>query len=124
MRILVAEDDRVVSQLVCSVVRQAGHLPIPAYDSMQTLMYAMRAPIPELIVLDLNMPGGAGIDSLRRLKSSSKTASIPVIVLSGNTDERTPAMVKELGAESFLPKPVDSEALLAAMRAALEHLAG
>jgi DNA-binding response OmpR family regulator len=124
VKILVAEDDRVVSQLVCSVVRQAGHTPVPAYDAMQTLMFAMRTPVPDLIILDLNMPGGTGVDALRRLKTSSKTAAIPVVVLSGSTDERTPATVKELGAESFLPKPVDSDALQAAIRDALPHPPG
>ena len=119
MRVLVAEDDKVASHLVCGLIRKWGYVPVPAYDAMQTLMFAMRAPAPSVIVLDVNMPGGTGLDALRKLKASVKTALIPVVVLSGAADDELPARVVELGAEAFLPKPVDPEALLAALSRAV-----
>jgi CheY-like chemotaxis protein len=111
VKILVADDDRVMSQLVCSIVREAGHLPIAAFDAMQALMYAMRAPAPGLIILDINMPGGTGLEALRKLKLSARTAPIPVVVLSGSDAADMPQQVKALGADEFLPKPIDPEAL-------------
>lgn len=118
MRILIADDDRVLAQLVAAVVREARHTPVHAYDSMQTMMFAMRAPIPDLIILDINMPGGTGTDALRKLKSNAKTGHIPVIVLSGSIDQSLPAKVKELGAVAFLTKPIDPETLAAAIATA------
>ncbi len=119
MRILVADDDRVMSQLICRIVREGRHLPIAAFDAMQTLMFAMRPPAPGLIILDLNMPGGTGIEALKKLKLSAKTSQIPVIVLSGNTDADTPKQVRDLGAEEFLSKPIDPERLLDAITRAM-----
>ena len=92
---------------------------MPAYDAMQALMFAIRPPIPALIILDINMPGGTGIEALRKLKLSAKTSTIPVIVLSGNTDADVPQQVKSLGAEEFLAKPIDPEILLDSIRRAL-----
>lgn len=112
MRVLIADDDRLLSQLLGEIVRSAGHDVVPAFDAMQTLMYAMRAPQPDLILLDLNMPGGTGKDALRKLKMSAKTAHIPVVVVSGTTDQATRDEVAGLGAAAFVPKPVDPEAVL------------
>ena len=116
MRILVADDDKVISMLICGVLRQEGHQTVAAHDQMQVMMFALRAPVPDAIILDLNMPGGGYGDTIRRLKASSRTCGIPVIVLSGNPDADAPARVRELGAEAFLPKPLDRDALLAELK--------
>jgi CheY-like chemotaxis protein len=118
-RILIADDDRVIAQLVAAVVREAGHVPVHAYDAMQTVMFAMRAPAPDLIVLDINMPGGTGLEALHKLKRSARTSQIPVVVLSGSIDQSLPSKVKELGAAGFLTKPIDPVALTEAIRIAL-----
>ena len=123
MRILVADDDRVLSQLICAVVREAGHMPIPAFDAMQTMMFAIRPPLPGLIILDINMPGGTGLESLQKLKRSAKTAEIPVVVVSASDDAGMPAQVRALGAVDYLPKPLDPEQLLAAVHRALSQAA-
>jgi CheY-like chemotaxis protein len=123
MRILVADDDLVMSQLICAIVREAGHEPMPAFDAMQTVMFAMRSPAPALIILDISMPGGTGVEALRKLKRSAKTSMIPVVVLSGSADAGMPAQVKALGAVDYLPKPIAPESLLAAVSRALEKAA-
>lgn len=105
--------------MLCTLLRQAGHTPIPAYDAMQTLMFALRAPVPDLVVLDINMPGGSGIDALQKLKQSAKTCSIPVVVVSGNADPAMPAAVRALGADEVLTKPIDGDAFLASVKRAL-----
>lgn len=120
MRVLVADDDRVVSHLLMSGLRKAGYEVIPAYDAMQALMFAVRVPQPDAILLDLSMPGGAGMETLRRIKASARSSHIPVVVVSGTTDPDAPEKAKELGAQAFLGKPVDMEALVAV----LERLLG
>lgn len=120
MKILVADDDRVTSHLICSIVRDAGHEPVPAFDAMQAVMFAMRPPQPGLVILDVNMPGGNGIEALRKLKQSAKTSQIPVIVLSG-TEQDVRQTVRDLGAEEFLAKPIDHTVVLGAIRRALRE---
>lgn len=115
MRILVADDDRIVVTLVAGLLRNKGYQVVPVFDAMQAFMFAMRPPAPDAIILDINMPGGTGIEALRRLKSSLNTALIPVIVLSGTIDPQMPEKVKSLGADAFLGKPVDAAALFAAL---------
>jgi CheY-like chemotaxis protein len=120
MRVLVADDDRVISHLLCAVLREAGHQPVPAFDAMQTMMFAMRAPQPDVILLDINMPGGTGVEALRKLKASAKTMLIPVVVLSGSLDPAMPGVMLELGADEFLSKPPQLPEVIAA----LERVAG
>jgi putative two-component system response regulator len=98
--------------MLCGVLRQGGHKPVAAFDAMQALMFAMRTPVPELVLLDINMPAGTGIQTLTKLKNSSKTAHIPVIVISGSTDPKAPEQVSQLGAVRYLTKPVDPALLL------------
>ena len=118
MNILVAEDDKMLSKMLCGVLHEGGHVCLPAYDAMQTLMYAMKQN-PDLILLDVNMPGGTGVSVLQKLKSSSKTLGIPVIVLSGSIDPALPGEVLKLGAYRFLAKPVEPETLIHAVADAI-----
>jgi two-component system cell cycle response regulator DivK len=115
MRILVADDDRVLVQMLAGLLRAKGHQVTPVFDAMQVLMFAMRKPPPEAIVLDINMPGGTGLECIKRLKSSQNTALIPIIVLSGSSDPQMPEKIRALGAETFLSKPLDPAALLSAL---------
>lgn len=114
MNILVAEDDKALSRMLCTVLQEAGHICAPVYDAMQTFMFAMRQ-APDLILLDVNMPGGSGVGVLQKLKSNTKTSRIPVLVLSGSVDPKLPAQVVEMGAVRYLAKPVDPEELTRAV---------
>lgn len=117
MRVLVADDDRQMSQLLCAILQAAGHQPVPAYDGASTMMAAMRSPAPELIVLDLQMPAGDGQTTLAKLKQSSKTALIPVLVVSASKDPKTHDNVRALGAAAFLEKPVSPDTFIDAVEA-------
>lgn len=119
MRILVADDDKAVSLQICGILRNHGHTPTPVFDSMQATQVAMHTPYPDLLILDLSMPGGTGIQTLRRLKRSTHTSVIPIIVVSGTTDPKQIEEVLALGAAAFLPKPVEATTLCAAVDEAL-----
>ena len=114
VNILVADDDRAFSLMVCTVLKEGGHMAVPAFDSIQAFMYAMRQEL-HMVLLDINMPGGTGLSVLRKLRGSSKTASLPVIVISANTDPELPVTVATLGALRFISKPIDPDDLLAAV---------
>ena len=117
MRVLVAVDDRQMSTLLCAMLHSAGHRAMPAYDGASAMMAAMRAPVPDLIVLDLQMPAGDGPTTLAKLKQSSKTALIPVIVVSATKDPAVQQAMKEKGAITFLEKPVNPDNFIAAVEA-------
>jgi DNA-binding response OmpR family regulator len=111
VNILIADDDRVATQLVQGRLRAAGYKTIIATDAMQALMMAMRH-IPAAVLLDINMPGGSGLHVLQRLKASSKTCDIPVIVISGTDDPTMADKVRSMNADEFLAKPVNFDVLL------------
>ncbi len=117
MRILVADDDRQLSNLLCQILQAAGHKAFPAFDGASTLMAAMRSPAPDLIVLDLQMPAGDGQTTLSKLKASSKSASIPVLVLTASTDPKMHDRVRQLGAAAYLQKPIDPDTFVDAVEA-------
>lgn len=119
MRILVADDDKAISLQICGILRNHGHEPTPVFDSMQATQVAMHTPYPDVVILDLSMPGGTGMQTLRRLKQSTHTSMIPIIVVSGTTDPKQVEAALALGAATFLHKPVDATALCAAVDEAL-----
>jgi CheY-like chemotaxis protein len=117
--VLVVDDDRVISHLIASLLRQKGYKIMSAFDAVHAMMQAMRPPAVDAIVLDINMPGGSGEDTLRKLKISTRTADIPVIILSGSIDATGQDRVRHLGAAAVLSKPLVPEELFKALASAL-----
>jgi len=110
MKLLIADDDRALSLLLSTRLRAKGWTVDVAHDAMQALMFAMRSS-PDAIMLDIAMPGGTGIDALKKLKMSAKTTQIPVVVLSGSIERKDEPNVLALGAAAFMRKPPDVDAL-------------
>ena len=110
MKILVADDDRVQTLMLSSRLKEKGFKVTVAYDAIQAWMAAIKTQ-PDAIILDIQMPGGTGVAVLKQLKASTKTSQIPVVVLSGSIDPKAASMVKDLGADEFLNKPVDMNLL-------------
>lgn len=113
-KILVADDDKVTLETLGALLRGAGFHVITAMDAMQAFMAAQRG-APDAVVLDIQMPGGTGLDTLKRLRASSKTQAIPVIAISALKDPETGKRALSLGAVEFFPKPIDFERLRAAL---------
>lgn len=114
MNILIADDDKVFTHLAATRLKAKGCRVEIAHDAMQAVMFAMRSSL-DAIVLDINMPGGTGFGALTKLKQSTRTAQIPVVVVSGTTGPEDEQKVLGMGAAEFLHKPVDVEALHAAL---------
>lgn len=115
--VLLADDDKSLGLIVSAALKHRGWQVEIARDSMQAFMLALRNQ-PNAIVLDLRMPGGDGLDVLRRLASSHRTQQIPVVVVSGSTSARDRVDAMELGAAAFLSKPVNPDQLDEALRLA------
>lgn len=111
MKILVADDDPIFVRLFAEAFARHGWSVVSAVDAMQALMVVQHDPGIDLIILDIGMPGGTGLRTLERLKASSKTAGIPVVVVTASEDLTMPDRVKSMGAAAFLHKPVDPDVL-------------
>ncbi len=108
-KILIADDSRFQVQLLASYLGNGFEVAF-ASDALQAWMGALRLK-PDLILLDINMPGGTGLEVLKRLRISTKTQHIPVIVVSGNEGSETESLARNLGAADYLRKPVAKEQL-------------
>jgi DNA-binding response OmpR family regulator len=116
--ILVADDDKTIVALVSEFLRKNGFHPVPAFDSMQA-MVGVRQSKPKAVLLDIAMPGGNGVDILKKLKAMVTTTHIPVIIMTGSTDPTMRDQCMGLGADHFLTKPVNLPELLSALNAVL-----
>lgn len=92
-------------------------LDVEAFASGAEFLRSMQDHEPDCLVLDLHMPEMNGFDVQAALANGSST--IPVVVITGRDTEDTRARALQLGASAYLPKPVDHEALLAAIDVAI-----
>jgi DNA-binding response OmpR family regulator len=106
MKVLIADDDRILVRTVATYLKQRGFETIPVYDGMQTMMFTQRTK-PDVILLDISMPAGNGFQILQKLKASSNTCQIPVVVVSGSVDAQAEGKALEDGADAFVRKPAE-----------------
>jgi two-component system KDP operon response regulator KdpE len=118
-KVLVIEDDAVARADLQARLGAAGYLVVQAADAASAMTVVNREH-PDLILLDLGLPAGDGYLVLERLRKIAAFAAIPVLVITGRSDAETRQRVAKLGVPPMLSKPVDTEALLAAVRASLE----
>lgn len=111
MTVLIADDDRAHVQWVSSRLKKLGFDVAAAFDALQAFNSAIRTGS-AVVLLDVNLPGGTVFDVRKSLKSSPKTNQISVLGVSGSIDGKTAGAMKDLGAEEYLPKPVDFGQLL------------
>lgn len=112
--VLVVDDDENLLRALSIRLKAARYSVFAAMDGMQAVMMTHKRE-PDLVILDIRMPGGSGITVMDKLRSSIKTRSIPVIVVTAFDDEETKEKVRELGAFRFFRKPFDTDELLKAV---------
>ncbi len=116
--ILIVEDDPEISRLVCDLLRREGFLVEIADDgrAMDSILQRLR---PDLVVLDLMLPGEDGLSICRRLRASN---AIPILMLTAKSDEIDRVVGLEMGADDYLAKPFGPRELLARIRAILRRV--
>ena len=118
-KILVIEDDPVARADLQARLEANGYVVARAADAASALTVVNREH-PDLILLDLGLPAGDGYLVLERLRKIEALAAIPVLIVTGRSDADTRKRVEAMGVAPVLTKPVDTEVLLAAVRAGLE----
>lgn len=111
--ILVVDDDAPILLLMRSLLREFGFEPVAA-GSGEEAIAAARQRIPDLILLDRNMPGMNGDEVLRELRSDDGLAAVPIFIVSG--EPLGPDEVRRLGATGHVLKPFDVPSLVATIR--------
>src|SRR5262245_1965512 len=117
-KVLLVDDEDSLRKVMRDLLEREGYVVTEARDGVQALDQVDRVG-PDIIVLDLNLPGLDGYGVLSHLRSRPATASIPVIVLTAKGDEDNEVRVFELGADDFLTKPFRARALSARLEAVL-----
>ncbi|MEX2157665.1 MAG: type II/IV secretion system protein [Gemmatimonadales bacterium] len=117
-KVLLVDDEDSLRKVMKDLLERDGYAVTEARDGVQALDQVDRVG-PDIIVLDLNLPGLDGYGVLSHLRSRPATANIPVIVLTAKGDEDNEVRVFELGADDFLTKPFRARALSARLEAVL-----
>jgi len=118
LKVLLVDDEDSLRKVMKDLLERDGYDVAEARDGVQALDQVDRVG-PDIIVLDLNLPGLDGYGVLSHLRSRPATATIPVIVLTAKGDEDNEVRVFELGADDFLTKPFRARALSARLEAVL-----
>ena len=117
-KILVVEDSPLNMKLTCLLLHNAGHAVLCAVDAEAGLLLA-RAERPDMILMDIQLPGMDGWEATRILKNDAATAGIPVIALTAMAMNEDEGKSQSAGCDAYISKPLRYEALYAAVDALL-----
>jgi DNA-binding response OmpR family regulator len=121
MDILVAEDDRDIAGLIAHYVQKAGWTARLAASGDEALLLARASP-PDLAILDVMLPGMSGFEVCRALRADSRTADLPIIIVTARADEPDRIVGLDLGADDYISKPFSPNELMARIRAVMRRI--
>lgn len=122
--VLVVEDEKDLRELVCHHLRKAG-FDAEGVSDAESAYARIHTDLPGAIVLDLVLPGVMqGTELCRLLRSSERTERIPVLILTGRTEEFDKLLAFEMGADDYMTKPFSPRELVARLRAVLRRASG
>jgi len=120
-KILIVDDEKDIVKLLEYNLKKEGFRTISGHDGEDALDLAAREH-PDLIVLDLMLPGIDGLEVCKALKKETKTAAIPVIMLTAKAQESDKIVGLELGADDYMTKPFSPKELIARIKAVLRRM--
>jgi two-component system, OmpR family, alkaline phosphatase synthesis response regulator PhoP len=118
--ILIVEDEKDIVKMLDYNLKKEGYKTLVANDGEDALDMA-NTKLPDLILLDLMLPGVDGLEVCKELKSERKTAAIPVIMLTAKAQESDKVVGLELGADDYVTKPFSPRELIARIKAVLRR---
>jgi len=120
VRILIAEDDPDIADLVAHYLHKSGWETHIAPSGDKALAYARTHPV-DLIILDLMLPGMDGLDICRALRADQAKAAVPIIMLTARGDEADRVAGLDIGADDYVSKPFSPNELVARIRALMRR---
>jgi two-component system phosphate regulon response regulator PhoB len=115
-RILVIEDERALVKVLTYNLQREGYDTIVAHDGQEGLRKAQTL-LPDLILLDLMLPGLSGLDICRELRSNERTRDIPIIMVTARAEETDQVVGFSMGADDYVTKPFSVKVLLQRIKA-------
>ena len=117
MKVLIVEDDKYINELLSTIVSKNGYEPISAYSGTEgRLLYKMESP--ELILLDLMLPGITGEEFVREIRRENDT---PIIVITATEGKDSMIKLLNAGADDYIKKPFDTEEVMARIGSVLRR---
>lgn len=121
MKVIVADDSRVMRSIIEKLVRSIGYEAIHASNGQEVLdLLDREGPEVDLILLDWNMPVMSGFEALSRIQEMKRHRKIPVLMISTESEEAKIEQALRGGAQGYLPKPFTSEELTSEIQRALQ----
>lgn len=120
MRILIVEDDTDIAALIAHYLEKAGYASEMVSDGGRALTTARETP-PDLIILDLMLPGLNGLEVCKALRLDNRTAALPIIMLTARGEESERILGLDSGADDYVVKPFSPNELMARVRALLRR---
>jgi DNA-binding response OmpR family regulator len=120
VRILVAEDDRDIAELIAHFLRKQGWEPYVVTSGDEAVAYVRRHAI-DVIVLDVMLPGLSGLEVCRLLRGDKTTEDVPIIMVTARAEETDRIVGLDIGADDYLAKPFSPNELVARVRALLRR---
>jgi DNA-binding response OmpR family regulator len=117
-RIVLVDDDEIVADLSREVLEEAGYTVVVVRHG-DVAVDAVKANLPDLVVLDIMLPGKEGLSVLKALREEESLKGLKVLVVTGKAFAEERARAQRLGADAFLKKPFEADALLAEVRGLL-----
>ena len=121
-RVLIVEDDADISALIAHYLEKAGYGAETVTDGGRALTQARETP-PDLVILDVMLPGLSGLDVCRGLRADNRTAALPIIMLTARGEESERIIGLDMGADDYVVKPFSPSELVARVRALLRRAA-
>jgi len=119
-KIFIVDDEEDILDLVDYVLSKEGYA-VERFHTGEEILRKVKSDLPNLILLDLMLPGVDGLDVCKLLKRTSNTANIPIIMLTAKGEEADIVTGLELGADDYIPKPFSTKILLARVKSVLRR---
>jgi DNA-binding response OmpR family regulator len=119
-RILIAEDERDIRELIAFTLKYAGHEVIATSNGEEALQATIQEK-PDLILLDVRMPRMSGYDACIQIKANEETKEIPVVFLSAKGQESEVQAGLDAGADEYILKPFSPDQLMVRIQEILDH---
>jgi DNA-binding response OmpR family regulator len=120
--VALVEDDADIAQLVKRHLERGGDWLVTIHPTAADFLTASETHIPDLVILDLNLPDGDGLTLCRELRSWDSTRTVPVLMLTARASESDRVIGLELGADDYLTKPFSLRELAARVRALVRRV--